>query len=257
MGMNGSKDKEMRGSKGMVSEVNDSEKRMQEHSEGDTVVLGEALQDLQLIRQVVARSQHVMRRAPLVSGLRPVMLLTGLLLLVFSGGKLALELLYGAEEQPAYLHALLHGLLLVGGIGLVILKLTSMLRIVRQDDETLDLLELLREFYTFPISLVAGTGFASLIALPVFLVWAGHTVLVLPVTGLITGALMMALVALLDMRGMLVGAIWMMVSAYACLYLGEDLGVWLVLILVYSLPMILMFLVTTLEGRTRKADHHD
>lgn len=133
------------------------------------------LHDIALIRQAVKSSQSVLRRIPIVSGLRPVLLLTGLLVLLFCGGKYLLDVLYG-DAAPSFLHVLLNAVPVVGGIAVVIM--------------------------------------------------------------------MMGVIAIFDMREMIIGAIWLIGCGYALLWFMKSINPWLAMVLEFSVPMLLMWAVT-------------
>ena len=198
------------------------------------------LHDIALIRQAVNRSQSLMRRIPLVSGLRPVLLLTGMLLLFFCGGKYLLDVFYG-DTAPAYLHVLLNALLIAGGVFAVVMKITGMLRLARQDDASIDFSGLMRELYNRPFALLATTAGFLAIGLPVWLSYIGQSRLILPVFGIVMGIMMMGIIAIFDMREMIVGAAWLIVCGYVLLWLIGDMNLWLAMALEFSIPMLLMW----------------
>lgn len=201
------------------------------------------LHDIEVIRQAVNRSQNLLRRIPLMSGLRPVMLLSGVLLLLFCGGKYLLEVLYGGMA-PAYLHTLLNVLLIAGGVVAVVMKLTGMLRLARQDDASIDFADLMRELYNRPFALLAGTAGFLAVGLPVWLSYVDHSPFIIPVFGMVMGIMMMGIIAIFDMREMIVGASWLIVCGYVLLWFMGTLNLWLAMALEFSVPMLLMWVFT-------------
>ena len=198
------------------------------------------LYDIAIIRQAVNRSQSLMRRIPLVSGLRPVLLLTGLLLLFFCGGKYLLDVIYG-DSAPAFLHVLLNALLVAGGVVAIVMKITGMLRLARQDDASIDLSGLMRELYNRPFVLLAATAGFLAIGLPVWLSYIGQSRLILPVFGIVMGIMMMGIIAIFDIREMIVGSAWLIVCGYVLLWLVGNMNLWLAMALEFSIPMLLMW----------------
>lgn len=201
------------------------------------------LHDIEVIRQAVNRSQNLLRRIPLMSGLRPVMLLSGVLLLLFCGGKYLLAVLYG-DMAPAYLHTLLNVLLIAGGVVAIVMKITGMLRLARQDDASIDFAGLIRELYNRPFALLAGTAGFLAVGLPVWLSYVGHSPFILPVFGMVMGIMMMGIIAIFDMREMIVGAAWLIVCGYVLLWFMGSINLWLAMALEFSVPMLLMWAFT-------------
>jgi hypothetical protein len=198
------------------------------------------LHDIEVIRQAVRQSQSVLRRIPLVSGLRPVLLLTGVLLFLFCGGKYLLQLQYGTEA-PAYLDMLLNMLLVAGGVVAVVMKITGMLRLARQDDASIDFAGLIRELYNRPFALLAGTAGFLAVGLPVWLSYVNQGALIVPVFGIVMGVMMMGIIAIFDMREMIVGAAWLILCGYVLLWVAGSLNLWLAMMLEFSVPMLLMW----------------
>ena len=198
------------------------------------------LQDIEVIRQAVRQSQSVLRRIPLVSGLRPVLLLTGVLLFLFCGGKYLLEVLFGSDA-PAYLHVLLNMLLVAGCVVAIVMKITGMLRLARQDDASIDFAGLLRELYRQPFALLAGTAGFLAVGLPVWLSYIDQDALIVPVFGMVMGIMMMGIIAVFDMREMIVGAAWLILCGYVLLWVAGSLNLWLAMMLEFSMPMLLMW----------------
>lgn len=203
----------------------------------------EMLRDLEIIRQAVSRSQNVLRRIPMVSGMRPVMLLTGLILLIYCGGRVLLDTQYGAQA-PGYLTVGLNALLAVGCVAAIYLKLSGMLRLARQDDASMDMSGLVRALYNRSFSLLAATAGFLAVGLPVWLSWIGQGRLILPVLGMVMGIMMMGIIAIFDMREMIVGAVWLIGCGYVLLWFMGSLNLWLALMLEFSVPMLLMWVFT-------------
>lgn len=210
--------------------------------------LGELIADLKLIKEAVSKSDGILRFIDTGGAMRSVLLLSGLLIALFSGLFYSLIANYGSlSAVPLNIRIALYLLIGFAWCTTGFLKIRNFMKGARGVSEDMTLNRFFCEIYSSRLMATMLPFLLVIVMIIIFLGRMGHLIYIVPVLSILIGLLFISMNPILYLKELYFLSIWLIATGILTLYTATTFHPTVALGLTFSAGFILASLLLYLE----------
>lgn len=219
------------------------------NNEGDIQKL---VEDLQLVKSAVARSNSIFRFINVSQAMALVGLWGGIGIALLAGFSYFLTAYYGEfATAPLVLQVTFYIFLALFLAAVGIFKIRIVLKHARKTYQDITVLRLIDDVYTeqsIPLIVPFALAAAGLLA---FLLSRGLTIYIVPVISMLLGLIFISFVSIFYFKEMLVAGNWLLITGLVTLFFVEDIPSSLAVIITFACGFVLLYAANRFMGKTK------